>query len=108
MSEVRIATDADLQWPEDLDIPTPKPFGHFIPPPSAQSDTHRDFVLVSEARGTLGFFAYSELAQPFLRMFVRNAHRSKGRLDFRLYRWEKTGWIVHQRTIALRDLGVAA
>jgi hypothetical protein len=43
-------------------------------------------------------------------MLVRNAHVGKGRLDFRLYRWDASvgAWTIAQRTIPMREVGLGA
>ena len=97
MSVPVTAMDADLAPSEaqpELPLPTWRPFGHAVMRPQGSQ-----FCLVSEARGLLGYFADVTLAQPFLRMLIRNAWRGRGRLDFRLFRWTPSGWEIAQRTM---------
>jgi hypothetical protein len=105
MSKVRIATDAALGQDDTLDIATKLPMGHFLP-----HTPGRNFAIVSEMHGPMGFFENAEMAQPFLRMLCREADREKRRHDFRLYRWSERlqAWEVHQRTILLDELRKAA
>jgi hypothetical protein len=102
-----VATDADLGPAEELEFPTMRPFGHYVGRPRLEN---RDYCIVSEARGLLGYFADPNLAQPFLRMLMLNADRGHGRHDFRLWRWDETapGWTVHQRSLVLRETEVPA
>lgn len=92
-----IAMDAALTGEEQLELPTPKPFYHFVAP-----IPDKPFTIVSEERGPLKcYFRSREAAQPFLRMLVRGALRGRGRLDFRLYQWkpEMKAWTIAQRTM---------
>lgn len=105
MSQVVIATDAALELSGELGFPTPRPFGHFV---MHLATTQRDFCIVSEARGLLGYFEDPALAQPFLRMLVRNATHGRGRLDFRLWRWCQGNWETYQRSIPMNQPTEAA
>lgn len=99
-----IAMDFSLEPTGELQLPTPRPFGHFV----AYCPTQKtEFAIVSEFRGRLAYFQDSETAQPFLRMLCVDAYRGEGRFDFRLYRWNhaQQGWEIWQRTIEHRTLG---
>lgn len=95
-----IATDASLEE-RQLELPTQQPFGVRV-----MALPGKPWAIISEGRGCLGYFSDREMAQPFLRMLVRNAHRGQGRLDFRLWCWSEQfrAWCVEQRTIELQEV----
>ena len=99
---VEIAMDSDCTVELDWAAALRKPFGYTIHPA-------RDYVILSQNAGIIGYVDDVDLALPVLRMLVRSRWHGHGKFDFRLYHWNERSkiWDVAMRTISLTDMGHA-